>query len=243
MKKLFCLILGWLILASGGAFAETVDYVGHWLLTKAEVSGMRVDPALAGLHSTMTFYEDGRYLLIMADESQNGTWVVRDSGVDLISGSAVVSFAVVDGALVLDLEGDKMIYTREAAPQPLAGLTVADFNGDWVCSFLTVDGSTYDADVLGADLVLNLADGKGHVKMGSYAGVEEFDAICTVKESETYGTVMHVDFLVNGKLCGDGMVLFIYDDGTLIWFDSYDGLRMFYCFKRMDKILMKNGRN
>lgn len=230
MKKLLSLLLVLMMLLGGAAFAEAADYVGYWVLTGAEVAGVRVDPAMAGLSSYMELCEDGRYQVVMADDCQSGTWAVSANGIDIESAGIVVSFVLVDDALILEMEGDKLIYTRGTSPVPLSGLAVEDFNGDWVCTFLEVDGKTYAAASLGADLTLHIADGKGHVKMGSPAGAEEFDAICTVKESDDYGTVMYFDFLENGKPCGDGMMLFMYDSGELVWFDTYDGHEMLYCF-------------
>lgn len=230
MKRLLALLAALMVLLGGAAFAEAADYVGYWVMTSAEVSGMTVDPAMLGLTAFMKLYEDGTCWVVMGEQKSEGTWAATASGVTIDLGGERTEFTLTDGALVLPMDGGKLIYTPEAYTLPLSGLTLPDFNGDWVCAYLEVDGMTYDAVTLGADLRLHLADGAGQVYMGSADGAEEFDALCEVEEDPEIGTVMYVYFLENGQPCGDGMVLMMYDNGELVWCDSYESHDMFYCF-------------
>lgn len=234
MKKLISLLLTFMLLLGCTALAqEAVNYTGYWVMTGVEVNGAPVDPSALGLSAYMELYEDGSCLLVMMDEVQEGSWAATEYGIETTDAEGIVDpFTYVNGALVIENEGNKLIFTQGAYTVPLTGLTAADFNGDWEFVYAEVLGEVYDAAELGMAISLHLEDGKGHMVMSFPDGAEEYDAVCEVKEIEGFGTAMYFLILDEaGQPDGSGLMLMMYDNGELVWYEvDEDNTELFYCF-------------
>ena len=236
MKKLFALLMTLMMLCCA-AFAETaVDYTGYWVLTSMDYAGVVIDPAQLGLTAYMELYGDGTCLMVMADEAQAGTWVATENGIDTTDAEGVVDpFTYVDGTLVLEQDGTKLIFTPEVYTVPLTGLTVADFNGDWSFAYLEYLGAAYAAEEVGMTLDVHLEDGAGHIVMTYEGGAEAYDLTCMVEEAPDFGTVLYAIYLdETGAETDAGMVLFLFDNDELVWYsiDESDN-ELYYCFQRV----------
>ena len=64
--------------------------------------------SLMGIESTMTFNADGTCKMTLADEVYNDTWEI-EGGKITMGGEAL---EIVDGQLIMNLEGNKIIFTR-----------------------------------------------------------------------------------------------------------------------------------
>lgn len=237
MKKLLTLLAALLMLVGCAALAEeTMDYVGYWEMSGVELAGTSYDPTALGLTASITFYDDGTCDMEMMGEITEGTWVATETGVETTDSAGVVdAMTYADGTLTVEQDGMKLIFTLvEGYTMPLSGLAVADFNGDWVFTYVELDGETYSASALGAEMTLHLEDGAGHMVMTSSEGVEEYDALCEVEEIEHFGTALYFMFLEDGQATEDGLLLLMYDNGELVWYTWDDTYEMFYCFERAE---------
>lgn len=238
MKKLFALLLVLAMMLGCTAFAETAaDYVGTWILMSVEVLSLPVDPATVGLSAHMELYEDGTCLLEMNDESENGTWAVAEGGITTTDANGTVdTYELKDGNLVMDQLGMKLIFVPYA---PLSGLTVADFNGVWVFSYMEVydyqamTQEFYDAEEIGTTMQLTLEDGKGCLEMTSDGVLEAYDGECEMEAFEDGTSVMYFMLLdENGVQDGSGLILMMYPGDELSWYeyDSEADVEYYYNF-------------
>ena len=237
MKKMLSLLLALPALMGCAAFAEdAADYVGYWVVTRAEIDGETIDPAALGLSAYMELYEDGTCVLAAAEEVWDGTWSVTDTGVTTTDDFGVTVYAYEDGALVTRQEGGTLIFTREEYTLPLSGLSMADFEGDWVLRCVEVGNQYYYPEELAVSMKLSIHNGKGvHTMITAGEDGEETTAvsgICAVEEMEGVGTAlvfMYTD--ATGAQTGSGMVLLMFDNAELVWYavDSLDR-NLFYCF-------------
>ena len=214
--------------------AADFDFAGYWVVTSIEMMGMSLDPATLGVSAYMELFEDGTCYLVAMEETQDGTWAVTETGIETTDAAGVVDiYTLVGEQLVVEMEGMKMIFTREEYTVPLTGLTVADFNGDWEFAYVEVMNETYDAEEIETAISLHIEDGKGHVVTTYPEGVEEYDAVCEVEEVEDFGTVMYFLYLdpATEETTGYGMMLLLFDNGELVWYsmDEQD-VTYFYCF-------------
>ena len=244
MKKLVSLLLALMMLLGMTAFAEAaVDYTGLWALTGVAASGVTVDPTALGLDMSMELYEDGTCALIALGEEEMGAWVVTEGGVAVTDADGVTMDMLLteDGALTVEQDGAMLIFTREEYVMPLAGLTVADFNGEWVFEYMEMydyaqmTQGVYAAEEVGVEMALSLADGKGHLVMSYVDGKDEYDGECVIEEVAELGSVMYFMLLdENGVQDGSGMMLMMYPDDELTWFeyDQEAQLELYYNFIR-----------
>ena len=236
MKRFLSLLLVLMMLLGGAAFAEAVDYVGYWVATSAEVAGKTIEPAKLGLNAYMELYEDGTCLIVMMGNNEDGTWAATETGIDVESDGTVVSFVLVDGALVLDMEGDKLIYTRDVYTLPLSGLTAADFEGEWTFTYVELGNEVYYADEIGTTMTLSIKEDKGvHVitRTDETGEVTDcFEGVCELEEIPDLGTVMYFLYTDEaGNLTGSGLGLLMFDNGELVWYaEDETGLSVSYCF-------------
>lgn len=208
------------------------DFAAYWVLSSVEIGGESRDAAELGLNAYMELYDDGYCVMVMDDQMQEGSWTMTETGIQTTDADGVVeSMTYVDGALVVEQDGVKMIFVQETYAAPMSGLTAADFDGDWVFSYVEVLGQMYDAAEIGMEIELHISEGKGHVKMTFSDGVDEFDAVCEVEEIPDFGTAMYLLALgADGQPDGTGMILLMFDNGELVWYERDEDGEYFYCF-------------
>lgn len=237
MKRLYALLLAVMLMSGCAAVAEeTVDYAGYWLLTGAEMEGETYDPAALGVNAYMELYTDGTCLLVAMEEILDGVWTVTPTGITTTDANGDVAvYTYVDGALTVEEDGCKLFFTPEAYTMPLSGLTMADFEGDWVFTYVEVGNEVFYADELGVEMTLSLHDGKGvHTAYSGESGevTDLYNGVCEIEEIPDFGTVMLL--LYNdeaGQMDGGGIMLLMFDSEELVWYviDEYDR-SVSYCF-------------
>lgn len=84
------------------------DVIGVWTCISLELEGTVLQASLLGIESTMTFNADGTCKMTLADEVYNDTWEIEDGKI-VMGGDAL---EIVDGQLIMTLEGNKIIFTR-----------------------------------------------------------------------------------------------------------------------------------
>ena len=159
MKKLFSLLLTLAMLLGCVAGAEVaVDYVGTWVLTSLETGGMTIDMTMLaqrGMDMTMTLNEDGTMFTKTMGVTENGTWVVTETGIAITDDEETIELTYENDALRMEDEGAAMLLTREGAA-PVAAEEIS-FPGTWVLMGLEMNGMTADPAALGiaGSMVLN----------------------------------------------------------------------------------------
>ncbi len=126
-----------------------------------------------------------------------------------------------------------------AYAEPLAGLTMADFNGEWVFVDAEYVGQVLDAETLGMSADLHIQDGKGHLELVYDDGTEVYDAVCEIEEIEELGTVMYFFYTdpATGEATEYGMLLVLYNDGELVWYETDEADNdIFYCFENVANV-------
>ncbi|MBQ2954005.1 MAG: hypothetical protein IJE07_10750 [Clostridia bacterium] len=251
MKKLSALLLALLLAATMcvGAMAETVSYVGTWVLTSIVSGETAMDPATLGMDMAIILYEDGTCTLSMLGVSEQGTWEPAEGGVSLTDAAGTTDvLAYRDGALVMSAEGIEMILTPgtiEATTadegeyaEVLANLTIADFAGNWVMDHVECTYGWYEVEELGAEMTVVIVDATAVITM-SYtdetvgAATEVYNAILETEEAEDLGTILWAAFVNEaGEPDGSGMMFLLFDDGQLVWYeyDSENEAEFYYCF-------------
>lgn len=237
MKKLLTLLLALGMLLGCTAFAETTDYLGVWVLTSVESFGLTLDPATFGLDAVMTVNGDGTCVQESMGETMDCTWEETETGIVVNDAEGDLEYyTYVDGTLVLEQAGMKLIF--EMGALPLANQTLADFNGDWELSYAEYLGEFLDVEEIGMAVKFHLEDGKGHVELVYTDGTESYDAVCELEEAEDFGTLMYFLLLdpATGEPDGNGMALVLYSDGELVWFDwDEEDNDVLYCFVRVEE--------
>lgn len=236
MKKLISALLTLMLLLGLTVFAqeEAYDYTGLWVLTGVSTSGVTVDPSALGLDMTMELYEDGTCTLVALGEEEAGVWVLIEGGVAVTDADAATMNLLLneEGALTVEEEGATMIFTQEEYALPLSGLTVADFNGNWVFVYAETMGQVVAAEEAGLAINLQLTDGTGHIDITDAEGTQSIDAVCEIEEVADLGTVLYFLYLdENGAQTGAGLPLFLYDDGELVWYYADETNEIYYCFQ------------
>lgn len=85
---------------------------------------------------------------------------------------------------------------------------------------------------------IHLEDGKGRMEMVYADGSESYDAVCELEELEGFGTLVYFMLIdpATGEKDGSGMVLALYNDGSLVWLElDEDDNDIFYCFVRVEE--------
>lgn len=238
MKKMISLLLALLLMLGCTALAEeTVDYTGYWLLTGVEVKGTPADPALLGVSAYMELYDDGTCLLVAMEAATDGTWAVTDTGITTTDETGVVdTYTYVDGALVCEQDGNKLIFTPESYTMPLNGLTMADFEGDWVFTYVETGNTSYTAEEIGVAMTLSIHAGKGvHTMIFAdepEAGAMVYTGECLLEEVLDFGTVLYIFYVdESGQQDGSGVALLKFDNEELVWYTVDESEQnVFYCF-------------
>ena len=215
-----------------------VDFVsGYWVLTEVEAMGFKMDAEALQMQGYMELYEDGTCWLVANDEAIDGTWAKTETGITTTDANGETDvYTYVNDTLVVEQEGVKLIFNLEEYTVPLVGLTVADFDGEWVFHSVDVGNAFYDADELGLSMRLSIQDGKG-VHTETY--MEEsgevtntYNGVCEVEEVPDFGTVMYFLYTDEaGNPTDNGLALLRFNNGELVWYvvDEADNV-MYYCF-------------
>ncbi len=238
MKKLMALLVV-LAMMCGAAFAEAVDYVGYWVMSGVEVAGIRVDPTMLGLNAYMELYEDGSCMLVAMDEVLEGTWAVTETGITTTDANGETdTYTYVEGELVVEEEGNKLIFTPGDYVLPLSGLTMADFDGEWVFTYAEMGNAIYYPEELGADIQLSIHDGKG-VLTNTYMEetgpvTENLPGVCEIEEVPDAGTWLYFLYTDEaGNPTDYGLALTMFEGQELVWYlEDESGLTILYCFER-----------
>lgn len=237
MKKLLTLLLALGMLLGCTAFAETSDYVGIWALTSVESLGITLDPAALGLDAVMTVNEDGTCVQESLGETMACTWTETETGIVVNDAEGDLEYyTYADGVLTLEQDGIKMVF--EPSALPLENQTLADFSGDWELDYVEYLGSYLSAEEAGMTIKIHLEDGKGRMEMVYADGSESYDAVCELEELEGFGTLVYFMLIdpATGEKDGSGMVLALYNDGSLVWLElDEDDNDIFYCFVRVEE--------
>lgn len=235
MKKLFAMLLALAMLLGLCATAEEpVDYTGEWMLTGAQSGGITLDLTVLGLDMTMFIMEDGVCALYAMGEEEAGVWEYIEGGIAVTDADAATMNLILneEGALTTEQDGVTMIFERMEYAMPLSGLTVADFNGDWVFVYAETAGQLVSAEEAGLAISIQLLDGAGHIEITDAEGTEAIDAVCEVEEVADLGTVMYFMYVdETGVQTGSGLPLLMYEDGELVWLYMDDTTEIHYCFQ------------
>lgn len=238
MKKLLALLLT-VALLCGAAFAQVPDCVGYWVATGAEVAGVRVDPSWLGLNAFMELYDDGSCVLVAMDQVLDGTWAVTENGITTTDANGdTVAYTYEEGELVTEVEGTKLFFTPGEYVLPLSGLTMEDFEGEWVFTYAEMGNAVYYPEELGAEMQLSLRDGKG-VLTNTYMEetgpvTQSLPGICEIEEEADEAAWLFFLYTDEaGNPTGNGMALTMFEDEELVWYvEGENGLAICYCFDR-----------
>lgn len=158
MKKAFAILMALCMLLSAAALAEAADYTGVWYLTTMETEEGSFAAADFGMEMSMDIKDDGTVATAgNLTEGQEGSWVSEGEGITITIDDSPMTFALVDGNLVGEQDGQKMIFGREkiegyAPAEANAEATEADFAGNWITFKYGFDSAYMDADIVGIDV-------------------------------------------------------------------------------------------
>lgn len=173
MKKLTSILVALMMIAMVccTAVAETAT---TWYLKTVEAQGMSMDAATIGMEMIFVLNADGTgaATLNMAGETeeQTCTWTEEGDQVTItIDGDPQVFTYDAEGNLVAEQDGMKMVLSSEAAPvaekyvaaAPKADVTIADFDGTWICTMAETSGIQLPMDQLGMAMTIVLENGAG----------------------------------------------------------------------------------
>ncbi len=235
MKKLFAMLLA-LAMLLGCALAEaTFDYSGWWTLTGVTAAGVTLDSAKMSMEADMALYEDGTCHLYAQDEVQSGVWTVIEGGIAVTSeyNDTMNYLLTEDGSLTIELDGITLIFTPSVYAEPLCGLTMTDFAGDWTFMYLEYLGELVYPDEFGMNVSLQLSEAGGHVEIVEESSTEAHDLVCEIEEVEDFATVLNCLAVdpETGEQNGQGMALMMFSNGELIWYmEDLEQNPMYFCF-------------
>lgn len=238
MKKLLSVLLALAMLLGCTAFAEGVDYVGLWTMTGMEAEGVTMDPLMLGLEMTMTLDADGTCTLTALGTSETGTWAATETGIAVTDEEGVVdAFVLIDGALVAEQDGAKVIFTYGEAvasegPAVLSGVPMEAFEGQWMLTSVSMFGINMSAEDIGAYMAFVLSDGAGiYAETGDDGELLQLDVTYNVIEGLGAGTVL--ELIYTDETITEPIVLLsmnMLEDGSLYAAEDMDGLVVEFYF-------------
>ncbi|MGN0745186.1 MAG: leucine-rich repeat domain-containing protein [Aristaeellaceae bacterium] len=182
---------------------EGEPYLGVWYGQTMDMDGATFSLADFGIVMQLTFNEDGTALLFDGEEEETSTWSVSSGTVrvDTMQGALLD-----DGSLSLEIDGTKVIFTREgeAAPEstPAPAVPVGDegapFLGVWYGQSLEMEGSVFSLSDFGMVMVLSFSE-DGTVTL--FDGEEENTSSWTVSGGAAWIDGMQATIQPDGSLC------------------------------------------
>lgn len=166
MKKAFAALLVLSMLLSAVALAESTGAAGTWYLIEVQSEGQTFNPADFGMEMTLVLNEDGTAAMNgVGDEPSTGTWTIDGSTVTVTIDDDPLDFALEDGKLTASQDNLTMVFSTEpseaatfAPAAPVEAAAAEDFAGTWNAAKIGLEGTYYDAAILGADVTATFED-------------------------------------------------------------------------------------
>ncbi len=187
MKKLLAVIVSIVLLcATASVIAEGADFIGMWYLHTVSSDGEVMDIASLGLTGSLYLDEEGHATMNLLGEENEGTWAIDSEGNLTVVMDDTPANAAIDGdSLVLSSDDMSMTFTREEASKIVMAdrkndADKTEFNGSWVCSFVSMYGITMDASALATEddeevPAMVFEDGVMHIAGQDISGIGEED--------------------------------------------------------------------
>lgn len=172
MKKIVllttALVVTLAMLCAGALALEPGDVLGAWYLNGMEAEGFSVSPSALGMDITLVLNEDNTAAMQMpGQEDAAGTWAIADGQLVVTVDGDGLALSLVDGDLVAEEDGMKMIFGKEKvdaepveASPARTDAALADFNGTWNAHLAVIEGMELPIDALGLEFGLVIEDGK-----------------------------------------------------------------------------------
>jgi len=239
MKRKLIAILMCLVMVCCGVCAQAEatapDLTGEWVLDSIEAMGMSMKPAMMGLTMTMTVNADGTVVLDSNGEKEEATWT--QEGDKLIVEED--AFIYVDGMLTASEEsmGATMYFVRSGAeeeillPEVIADPALADFNGAWNLTVVSVMGMDLPATMMGVGMGLEILDG---AVLLSVSEMNEEGNMETVTAPEAVAAEFAEGALtMNSPELEMVLKLQLRNDGKLFFEQEEDGMAMQFVFEKV----------
>lgn len=194
--------------------------IGTWYLNAMEMDGASINPAVFGMEMAVVIHEDGTALL-QAPEEEDGiaAWSVQGDTLTLVASNDdedAMVFSYVDGELVIEEEGMKMLFGKEKGAVEATEIApareatdIAEFDGEWVATFLDMDGTQMPMALLGMGMQLVIADGTVRIVLDDMEeDTEEAQPAC-LKDG-----ALAVDFALF-SIDATEKTIHMHEDGTL----------------------------
>lgn len=195
------LILTLALLCAGALAAsapEPSEVVGTWYLNSMEVGGATMTPEMIGFEMTMTLNEDySANMHVTGSEDTTVTWAITNGQVTVSSDGEEQVFDLVDGNLIMEAEGTKMVFGKEkgAAGSATADIApvrtdaaLADFDGTWKAYLVDAMGMTLPVDAMGIDMSVVIAEGKATLAMVQGDDTNNIELEATLADGVLAGT-------------------------------------------------------
>lgn len=206
MKKLISFVLALALCCMLVSAVADVDVTGAWYMKTMKAGDVEYDASAMGLSMTIILNEDGTAATQgMGGAAQTGTWTLDGDQITVTIDGAPASGTVTEETLTLEADGQTMILTREA---PAGAIEVADvvaaesieeFYGEYVLTYMDMDGSLVSAAVFGG-MYPNLKLDEGVIEFVASSEQDIFAAIFNVMglQGEFADGVMNVAATLEG---------------------------------------------
>ena len=154
MKKLISLILVMLLICMAIPTMAEEEITGDWYLKTMKSGDQEYDAASIGYVIVMTLNADGSAVMTMpGQEPVTGTWTLEGNKITVTANDAPVEGTVSEGAIILEQDGMKMVFTRdEVSAITLAEVKAAEsaeeFYGNWTSVYVEMEGMVMDISVV-----------------------------------------------------------------------------------------------
>ncbi len=155
MKKLISLILVMLLICMAIPTMAEEEITGDWYLKTMKSGDQEYDAASIGYVIVMTLNADGSAVMTMpGQEPVTGTWTLEGNKITVTADDTPVEGTVSEGAIILEQDGMKMVFTRdEVSAITLAEVKAAEsaeeFYGNWTCVYLEMEGKVMEISIVG----------------------------------------------------------------------------------------------
>ena len=240
MKKLTSILVALMIaMVCCTAVAETAT---TWYLKTVEAQGMSMDAATIGMEMIFVLNADGTgaATLNMAGETdeQTCTWTEEGDQVTItIDGDPQVFTYDAEGNLVAAQDGMKMVLSSEAAPvaekyvaaAPKADVTIADFDGTWICTMAETSGIQLPMDQLGMAMTIVLENGVGTMTIVQQNGItNEGKMTGVLEEVAQEGGVAYSVLALTPEGETGSLQLVLQEDGKIAYTEPNSGVTFYF---------------